>query len=123
MAVVAPVVLLLIFFSIQLALWLYGRNVAMQSAREGVCYLRVIADGSETSSALAAAEVTTENYARQVGRETVLDVDATATATPDTDRVAITVVGRSISLVPGVTFRVRGHAEGQIERFDPDLEP
>jgi Flp pilus assembly protein TadG len=46
MAFVAPGLILLIFFSIQAALFFYGRNVAIQAAREGVSQMRVAADAA-----------------------------------------------------------------------------
>ena len=119
LAVVAPALLLLIFFSIQAALWEYGRSVAEQSAREAVSRLRVIVVGADVPSALAAAQVEAENYARSVGRESVLDPVATATLTGPA-RVRVSVSGRAISLVPGVTLTVHGAAEGDIEQFQVD---
>ena len=47
LAMVAPAFLLLIFFSIQAALFFYGRNVALQSAREAVAQLRLSPDGAD----------------------------------------------------------------------------
>ncbi len=119
MAVVAPALLLIIFFAIQVALWLYGRNVALQSAREGVSYLRVVIPGATRSSALAAAEATATRYAGSLGRESVQGATATATELGD-ERVRVQVTGRAISLVPGLTLSVRGAAEGRIEQFEVD---
>jgi Flp pilus assembly protein TadG len=119
MAVVAPGLLLLVFFMIQAALWLYGRNVAQQAAREGVSQLRVVVVGSDTVSALAAARVQAENYARVVGRESVYGPVATASLVSQT-RVRVTVVGRVVSLIPGITLTVRASAEGEIEQFQVD---
>lgn len=119
LAVIAPALLVLIFFSIQVALWLFGRNVAEQSAREAVSRLRVIVVGSDLPSALAAAQVEAENYARSVGGESMLDPVATATLSSPT-RVRVSVTGRAISLVPGVTLTVSGSAEGDVEQFQVD---
>lgn len=119
MSIVAPALLLLVFTGVQVALWLYGRNVALQAAREGVSYLRVVIPGASTSSALAAAESTAVNYAAQVGRESVAGARATATTTGGR-RVRIVVTGTAVSLVPGVHLSVRGAAEGQIEQFEAD---
>lgn len=119
MAVVAPALLLLIFFAIQVALWLYGRNVALQSAREGVSYLRVVIPGATPSSALAAAEQTATHYAQTLGRESVQGATATATELGGA-RVRVQVTGTAISLVPGLTLAVRGAAEGRIEQFEAD---
>ena len=40
-AVIAPTLLLLIFFIIQGGLYFYGRSVALQAARDGVSQLRL----------------------------------------------------------------------------------
>lgn len=119
MSIVAPALLLLVFTAVQVALWLYGRNVALQSAREGVSYLRLVIPGATPSSALAAAEVTAVNYASQVGRDSVAGATATATSAGGR-RVRIEVTGRAVSLVPGLNLTVRGAAEGQIEQFEVD---
>jgi hypothetical protein len=119
LAIVAPGLLLLIFLGIQTGLWLFGRNVAEQSAREAVSRLRVVVVGSDVTSALAAAQVQAENYVRTVGGRLVLDPTATASPVGET-RVRVTVTGSAVSLVPGLTLTVRGSAEGDVEQFQVD---
>lgn len=119
LAIVAPGLLLLIFLGVQTGLWLFGRNVAEQSAREAVSRLRVVVVGSDVTSALAAAQVQAENYVRTVGGRLVLDPTATASPVGEA-RVRVTVTGSAVSLVPGLTLTVRGSAEGDVEQFQVD---
>ncbi len=119
LSIVAPGLLLLIFFMIQVALWLYGRNVALQAAREGASQLRVVVVGSDTTSALTAVQATAENYLRVVGRDTVSKPSATATVISGT-RVRVTVTAQAVSLVPGVTLTVHASGDGEIEQFQVD---
>ena len=124
LSIVAPAVLLLIFSTIQFALWSYGRNVALQAAREGVSRLRTVPSDADTDAAREAIEDDVEAYAVQVGAESLLDPAAVARydATGE-GRVRVTVTGRVASLVPGLTLRVTGSATGEIERFEPDEGP
>jgi Flp pilus assembly protein TadG len=119
LSIVAPIVVLLIFSTVQFALWLYGRNVALQAAREGVSRLR-LADESDAASSVDRTEKDTEAYAAQVGRESLLDPAAAATYDARSGRVRVTVTGRVVSLVPAFSFRVTRTATGEIERFEED---
>src|SRR5438105_319317 len=92
LAIVAPALLLLIFVMIQVGLWLYARNVAQQSAREGVSYLRNVIDGAAAASAMSAAEIKARNYAVAVGDGTIRDITAEATPLGD-NRVRLRVAG------------------------------
>lgn len=123
LTIVAPAVLLLIFATIQFALWSYGRNVALQSAREGVSRLRTVPSDSDTDAARRAVEDDVESYARQVGRESLLDPQATAFYDASGEgRVRVRVRGRVVTLVPGFDLKVDVVARGEIERFEPDEE-
>jgi hypothetical protein len=104
---------------VQTGLWLYGRTVAQQSAREALSRLRVVIVGAETGSALAAAQVQAENYVRTVGGRLVHDPKATAQQTGPT-RVRVTVTGTAVSLVPGLDLGVSASAEGDLEKFQVD---
>lgn len=124
LSIAAPAILLLIFSVIQFALWSYGRNVALQSAREGVSRLRTVPEGADTDAARQAVEADVEAYAAQVGAESLLDPDAVATYdATGAGRVRVTVTGRVVTLVPGLDLRVSATATGEIERFEPDEAP
>lgn len=115
---VAPAFLLLIFFSIQAALYFYGRNVALQSAREAVAQLRLSPDSSDYLKVHDGIEADVETYGSRLGRESLIDPQATSTYDEGNGRVTATVTGRVISLVPGLDLTVSQTAEGPVERFE-----
>ena len=123
LAIVTPAVLLLIFFMIQVALWLYGRNVALQAAREGVSQLRLVQPDQDIGAAQVEAEDSVVDFAATLGDESLLGPRAVSTYDADTGRVGVTVTGEVVSLVPGLTLTVSQHADGEIERFEADIEP
>jgi Flp pilus assembly protein TadG len=122
LSILAPALLFLIFFMIQAALWLYGRNVALQAAREGVSQLRLVQQTDNIDAANQRVQTDTASFARQVGGETLIGANATATYNQNgSGRVQVTVNGRAVSLLPGVTLHVQQTASGEIEQFDADL--
>jgi hypothetical protein len=122
LSIVAPAVLLLIFSTVQFALWLYGRNVALQAAREGVSRLRLV-DDADAAAAESRTEKEVEEYAQTVGRESLLDPVATAVYDVDRGRVSVTVTGRVVTLVPGFDLNATRSATGEVERFEGDELP
>lgn len=122
LAILAPALLFLIFFMIQAALWLYGRNVALQAAREGVSQLRLVQATEDIGAARDRARASAERFAGVVGGNTLLDPAATTGYDENNSgQVRITVTGHTVSLMPGVTLHVTQTATGEIERFEPDL--
>jgi Flp pilus assembly protein TadG len=119
LSIVAPVILLLIFFTVQVALWLYGRNVALQAAREGVSTLRLVGENEDIPAAESRTEADTEAYATKVGAQSLLKPLATARFNETTGRVRVTVTGHVVSLV-GLDLTVSRSATGEIERFEED---
>ena len=120
LAIVAPALLFLIFLSIQAGLYYYGRVVAQQAAREGVSQLRLAQDEAVAETVTEDVRSGVENYARTVGRETLLAPDADSTYDADAGTVSVTVTGRVISLVPGLDLTVTQQVTGEIERFESD---
>lgn len=116
----APGLLLLIFFSIQVALWLYGRHVALQAAREAISQLRIDTVNAQGTTANDAAEAQAVNYVNAVGGGVVLHPSAVATLNAAKTVVTVTVTGHAVSLVPGITLGVSASAEGQVEQFQVD---
>ncbi len=125
LVLVAPGLLAFIFFSIQAGLYFYGRSVAQQAAREGVSTLRLAQTREVSDASQSAVQTSVENFARAVGRETLLDPRATLQyeGPAQAGRVSVTVRGTVITLVPGVTLRVTQRAFGEIERFEGDTRP
>jgi hypothetical protein len=120
MSIVAPGLVLLIFFGIQSGLYFYGRTVAVQSAREGVSLLRLSQTEQMARDLTPAARAKAEDFAVAVGRESLLDPVAEVQYDPAGGEVEVRVTGRVISLVPGLDLEVSEVASGTIERFEGD---
>jgi hypothetical protein len=118
--VVTPAVLLMIFFTIQVGLWLYGRNVALQAAREGVAQLRLVPADADMDAARSEVEGSVVRYAATLGGETLLDPEVATAYNGDTGRVSVAVGGKVISLIPWLDLTVTQQADGEIERFEAD---
>jgi Flp pilus assembly protein TadG len=117
---VAPALLLFLFFSVQAGLYFYGRAVAVQAAREGVSTLRLAQTDGVADAVRADVQAAVEGYASAVGRETLLDPEASTTYDAQEGKVSVTVEGSVITLVPGLDLRVRQRVLGEIERFEGD---
>ena len=121
LAFVAPVLLMLIFFSIQTSLWWYGRTVALQAAREGVSQLRLAPTEADYRQIVGPVTDRTERFAIAVGRESLLRPEATPEYDDAAGRVSMRVTGAVITLWPGVDLTVTQEAFGEIERFEGDV--
>jgi Flp pilus assembly protein TadG len=120
MSIVAPGLVLLIFFGIQSGLYFYGRTVAVQSAREGVSLVRLAKGEADRMVLQPLAEDKAEAFAVAVGRESLLDPVAEVTYDEAAGLVEVRVTGRVISLVPGLDLEVSEAVSGTIERFEGD---
>lgn len=119
LAVLAPALLFLIFFSIQAALYFYGRNVALQSAREAVAQLRLSPDEADYNRVKPGVVEDIKQYGSNLGRECLIEPKVTSTYDDDdSGKVTATVTGQVITLVPGLDLSVTQTAEGPIESFE-----
>ncbi len=116
----APGLIFLIFLVIQAGLFFYGKTVAIQAAREGVSQLRLAQTPDVYEDIRGDVVRNTESYALSVGREALLQPRAVSSYDDAAGRVTMDVEGDVITLVPGLQLRATAHAEGAIERFDPD---
>ncbi|MEV4479879.1 TadE/TadG family type IV pilus assembly protein [Micromonospora coxensis] len=108
LAVVMPAVLLLLFASVQVAVWFVARSTALHAAQSGVNAQRTLHAPAGAGEARAA---------RFLGSAGDWLVGATSTCVTGATEVTCTVTGRSLSVVPGVSFRVRQTAHGTVERW------
>lgn len=120
LAFIAPAFLMLIFFTVQGALYFYGRNVAIQAAREGVSQLRLAQSQSMYDSIKGSAVSHTEDFADQVGRGGLNGAVAKPGYDDRTGRASMTVTGTTITLVPLLDLKVTASAEGPVEKFRGD---
>lgn len=123
LTLVAPGLLAFVFFTIQAGLYFYGRAVAEQAAREGVSRLRLAQTTTISDSIRDDVQTAVENYAVLVGRETLLEPEATTTYDAGSGKVSVTVSGSVITLVPGLDLEVTQRVFGEIERFEGDERP
>lgn len=123
LAILAPLLLVLIFGIIQIALWAYGRSVALQAAQEGVSQIRLIQPSDPNADQeVAAAVADTASYASRLGGQGLLGptVAPPVFDTPELGvptKVTVSVTGHVISLLPGWNFTVTRSASGELERF------
>lgn len=118
LAFIAPSLLLLIFFVIQGALFLYARSVALQTARDMVSQLRTAQSQADFDALSQGVSENATSFADHVGSGALTDLRTTPSYTPD--RVTVRVTGASITLVPGMTFHVTETASGTVEHFQTD---
>ncbi|MBM0279418.1 TadE/TadG family type IV pilus assembly protein [Micromonospora tarensis] len=110
LAVLMPLILVLLFASIQIAAVFLARSTAMNAAQSGVNAQRRYEAGN------GAGEDSATRFLRAAGGWLVgWDGAGPACVTTTTD-VTCTVSGRSLSVVPGVDFAVRQTAHGTVER-------
>jgi Flp pilus assembly protein TadG len=121
LAILAPTLLALIFISIQTALWLYGRSVALNAAEEGVSRLRLVQPPVYNSGVGETIRADIEAYAQQLGGNSLGDANVETPAYNNPEgMVSFTVTGETISLVPGLKLKVSRTATGPIEQFTAD---
>ncbi|WP_320067474.1 TadE family protein [Micromonospora sp. RTGN7] len=113
LAVVMPAILVLLFASIQAAVWFVARATALNAAQSAVNAQRVHQAPAGAGEARAVAFL---NAAGDwlvgwdsPGPDCVIDIDTT--------EVVCTVTGTSLSVIPLVSFPVRQTAHGTVERW------
>lgn len=106
-----PALLFALMLIIQFALWAHATSVAEAAAQDAAAVARR-ADGSQAGGAAAANKALATLGPKML---TSRSVNVTRSATT----ASVTVTGQVVSLVPGVTLRVRETAEGPVERFVP----
>ncbi|MDG4794932.1 TadE family protein [Micromonospora sp. WMMD1082] len=118
LAVALPAILLMLFASVQVAAVFMARSTALNAAQIGVNAQRL----HQAPVGAGAERATT--FLHQAGDWLVDWNDpgpscvATATDPPgEPVGVTCTVTGRSLSVVPGVSFSVRQTAHGTVERW------
>jgi hypothetical protein len=110
LAVVMPLILVLLFASLQVAAVFLARSTALNAAQSGVNAQRVYQahDGAGVDSAT--------RFLRTAGDWLVGWERTGPSCVTTATEVTCTVRGRSLSVVPGVDFPVRQTAHGTVER-------
>ncbi len=108
-----PLILVLLFASIQVAAVFLARSTALNAAQSGVNAQRTYQAGS------GAGVDSASRFLRAAGGWLVgWDKPGPTCVTTTTD-VTCTVSGRSLSVVPGVDFAIEQTAHGTVERVTP----
>ncbi|MFJ3310922.1 TadE/TadG family type IV pilus assembly protein [Streptomyces sp. NPDC086549] len=108
-AVLAIVVLMLVFTIIQVGLFYHARKVAQSAARQGVDAGRQF--GSTPGDGVAQAQDFLAKFGGSVRGASVSSAGSTA------EDIHITVTGHVATLVPGLELTVSQDAHGPIERW------
>jgi hypothetical protein len=107
--VVFPVVLLLIFATVQATLWYHGRTLAMLAAQDGLRAAQALDGTAEQGRAAALAALHGNG-----GDGFLTGASATAARTPA--GATVTITARSVALLPGSGIPLTQTATGPIER-------
>ncbi|MET8352915.1 MULTISPECIES: TadE/TadG family type IV pilus assembly protein [unclassified Micromonospora] len=110
LAVVMPLILVLLFASLQVAAVFLARSTALNAAQSGVNAQRLY-DAPDDAGVASATRFLNATGGWLVGWAKT----GPSCVTTDTE-VTCTVRGRSLSVVPGVDFAVRQTAHGTVER-------
>lgn len=108
LAVLAPILLTVLFLAIQSSYFFYARQVAIASAQEGV--RTMAAYDSDLATGVAVAEATASEWGGIA--LTNLHVVGERTAT----RASITVNGTAVHLLPGPPWEIQQTATLPVER-------
>ena len=109
-----PLLLFVIFATVQAALLFLGNQAASAAAREAARVARTTQDAG-------AAEARGRAYATQVGQGVIEGVTVQVSAV-GADEVRAVVTGRGVQVVPGIPgLRIEQVVQGPVEEFRPDL--
>jgi Flp pilus assembly protein TadG len=133
-SIIALPLLLLVFLVVQVALWYWGRTVALQAARQGLSQLRLYSDYSQFQAAQPRVDGSVDDYVNSLSRAALTSAQEQsgwldAQGNPiDRDQpgpvsVRVEVHGDTISLVPFLHLSTTQVVTGRVERFLPDTAP
>ena len=109
-AIIVPALFLAIFTCVQVALWSYGRSIALNAAHEAVNAQRVFGAAPGVGQARSEAFIAAQG-------DSLLDSKVTVEIRGN--EVFATVRGQTLSLVPGFATNVTQVASGPVEEFRP----
>jgi Flp pilus assembly protein TadG len=111
LVIVTPVLLLLVMFVVQFALWQHAQHIAEAAAQRGAQTARV-AGGSNTQGQQAA-----QTAVAQLGGSLLTDPSVTVSRSRGV--VTVEVAGTAESVVPFLSLPVHAVVQGPVERFVP----
>ena len=111
--IAVPVLMLMILFIIQAAVWMHATHAAQAAANRALD--AAAAYGASATQGQTAGDQTLA----ALGGGVLKDPQVTVTRTATDVRVDIT--GTAVTIVPGIRWTVHVSAAGPVERFVPDL--
>ncbi len=117
LAILAPLMLLLIWMTIQYALYFQARQVALEAAQVGARYAEQYA--TKDVNWQTDAENAAKSYYTGLGTKVVGGLTATATS-PAAGEVQVTVTGNVATILAGLPIHIQEVSSGPIECFRPD---
>lgn len=109
-AIIVPAMFLAIFACVQVAMWSYGRSIALNAAHQAVNAQRVLGAAPGVGQARAEAFIAAQG-------DSLLNPKVTVEIRGN--EVFATVKGQTLSLVPGLATDVTQVASGPVEAFRP----
>jgi len=113
LALLAPALLLAVLVLVQAALYLHARHVLLAAARHGARVARAADQPDPAGAGRAAALAAVAQLGPQLVSAPAVEVDRTV------EVAAVTLTGRAVSIVPGITLSIRQRSAGPVERFVP----
>ncbi len=113
LVLVVPVLMFLILAVVQFGVWYHAQHVTVAAAQEGARAARLELGTADDG------ERTARDFLVATGSGVV--VEAAVSATRDAEEVNVIVTGRAVSVIPGLSLRVRGQAAGAVETFRADI--
>jgi Flp pilus assembly protein TadG len=117
LAILAPLMLLIIWMTIQYALYFEARQVALEAAQVGARY----AEQYETKDVnwQVDAQNAAKSYYTGLGTRVIGGLQARAIS-PQAGEVQVTVTGNVASILLGIPIHIQEVSSGPIECFRPD---
>lgn len=113
LVVLTPLIILMTFLPVQVALVLQARQVATAAAQEGARAARVV-DLDAGQAQTAGAQRATE-FARTLGGNTFRNSSVQVVRGPE--QVTVNVTGQALGILPGIELNVTGQSVTPVERF------
>lgn len=117
LVIYTPILMFVIFLTVQFTLTWHGNEIAGAVAREAA---RVVRTGGGSPQSLLDAQTRGIEYAENLGGSALTDVQVDITQ-PDALTVRVTVTGRSVEIVQGFAPEVSATVQGPVESFRPDV--
>ncbi len=119
LAVLAPALLVLVWLTIQFALYTQGRQVALAAAQIGARVARQ--DAATVPGWQAIAQRSAQDYYQGLGTRVLGGTISATAAVTGPSRVQVTVTGNVASILLGLPLPIHETVGGPVECFRPDL--